>query len=139
MRLNSHSRLNLILALQDAMRQGGDEALMLDPHGHVSSCNATNFFWIRDGAVYTSGGAFCFNCITRANVMALCRANEIPLRAGDYTLDHAHAADEAFVTGTLGGVTPVRALDGHTMAVPGPVTARLRDVYAALMDADAAA
>jgi branched-chain amino acid aminotransferase len=59
------------------------------------------------------------------------------VNAGDFALDHAQAADEAFVTGTLGGVTPVRALDGHVMAVPGPVTARLRALYAALMDADA--
>jgi branched-chain amino acid aminotransferase len=139
MRLNSHSRLNLILALQDAIRQGADEALMLDMQGHVSSCNATNFFWVRQGAVFTSSGATCFNGITRANIMALCRDHGIPLHEGDYGLDHTRAADEAFVTGTLGGVTPVCALDGNTMGVPGPVTTRLRALYAALMDADAAA
>jgi branched-chain amino acid aminotransferase len=140
MRLNSHSRLNLIRALLDAIHAGADEALMLDPHGFVSSCNATNFFAVRGATILTSNGQFCFNGITRANIIALCHTNNIPLQIGDFTMDHAHTADEAFVTGTLGGVTPVRAIDGHPMpSTPGPVTTRLRTLYAALMDSDAAA
>jgi branched-chain amino acid aminotransferase len=140
MRLNSHSRLNLIRALLEAVEAGADEALMLDPEGLVASCNATNFFCVRGGAVHTAGDAFCFNGITRANVMALCRANNIPLHVGGLTVHEVHAADEAFVTGTLGGLTPVREIDGHALgATPGPVTARLRQLYAALMDDDAAA
>jgi branched-chain amino acid aminotransferase len=140
MRLNSHSRLNLIRALLEAVDAGADEALMLDPNGFVASCNATNFFCVRGDTVHTSGDEFCFNGITRANVMALCRANTIDLRIGDLTLDMVHAATEAFVTGTLGGVTPVCEIDGHALgATPGPVTARLRGLYAALMDADAIA
>ena len=82
MRLNSHSRLNLITALLDAIRAGADEALMLDPRGHVSSCNATNLFWVRGGRVETSAGAYCFNGVTRANVIALCRDAAIPLTLG---------------------------------------------------------
>lgn len=140
MRLNSHSRLHLITALLDAIKVGADEALMLDPHGFVSSCNATNFFFVKDGVVRTSSGAFCFNGVTRANVIALCEANHVPLEASDFTLDQVHAADEAFVTGTFGGVTPVREIDGVKLGgtPPGPVTGRMRALYEALKDAEAA-
>lgn len=139
MRLNSHSRLNLIIALLDAIEAGADEALMLDPEGHVSSCNATNFFCVRDGQVWTSTGEFCFNGITRDNVIALCREHRIPLHVENFSLDHAHHAQEAFVTGTFGGVTPVRSIDGRTLphALPGPVTQRLRELYNALKDKEA--
>ena len=139
MRLNSHSRLNLIMALNQAIAAGADEALMLDPHGFVSSCNATNFFFVRDGEVRTSRGDYCFNGITRANIIALCREHGIALRLGDFTLDEVHAADEAFVTGTFGGITPVSRIDDHILpaALPGPVTTRLRALYENLKDADA--
>jgi branched-chain amino acid aminotransferase len=138
MRLNSHSRLNLITALLDAVHAGADEALMLDPDGYVSSCNATNFFAVVDGVVLTSAGDFCFNGITRGKVMALCGLHGIALRVGRFTLDDAQRADEAFVSGTLGGLTPVRSIDGHAMRqMIGPVTAELRRLYAALMDAEA--
>lgn len=140
MRLNSHSRLNLILALQEAIRAGADEALMLDPHGHVASCNATNFFWVRDGELRTSSGEYCFNGVTRANVIALARENDIPLRLADFPVEDAQGADEAFVTGTFGGLTPVRSIDGRELsdALPAPLTARLRGLYDALKDAEAA-
>ena len=140
MRLNSHSRLNLIRALLEAIDAGADEALMLDPDSNVASCNATNFFCVRDGTVHTAASDFCFNGITRGNIIALCEANDIALRVGDFSLEHARAADEAFVTGTLGGVSPVRAIDNCALgAAPGPVTIRLRALYNALMDSDAAA
>ncbi|MEO8113047.1 MAG: aminotransferase class IV [Phenylobacterium sp.] len=140
MRINSHSRLSLILALQEAIRAGADEALMLDPHGRVSSCNATNLFWVKDGRVMTSTGDYCFNGVTRANVIQLCRQHSVPITLGDFELDDIHAADEAFVTGTFGGLTPVREIDGHPLpaALPGPVTTQLRAAYEALKDADAA-
>jgi branched-chain amino acid aminotransferase len=139
MRLNSHSRLNLILALLEAIDAGADEALMLDPHGKVSSCNATNLFWARDGTVFTSTGAFCFNGMTRAQVIGLCRENDIPIRLGAFDPDAVRGADEAFVTGTMGGLTPVQLVDGHQMsASPGPVMRRLAGLYQALQDADAA-
>jgi len=140
MRLNSHSRLNLIRALLDVIPKGADEALMLDPHGFVSSCNATNFFFVASGEVWTSSGEYCFNGVTRANVVALCRANAIPVSLADFTLDDVARADEAFVTGTFGGITPVRAIDGRALpaALPGPMTRRLRELYANLKDRDAA-
>lgn len=139
MRLNSHSRLNLIRALIDVMDKGGDEALMLDPHGFVSSCNATNFFWVREGQVRTSKGDYCFNGVTRANVITLCREESVPLVLGDFPVEDARAADEAFVTGTFGGLTPVRQIDGRMLpeALPGPVTAQLRAAYERLKDRDA--
>jgi branched-chain amino acid aminotransferase len=140
MRLNSHSRLALITALLEAIRAGADEALMLDPNGRVSSCNATNFFWVKDGRVMTSTGDFCFNGVTRGNVIELCRREGVPITLGDFELDDVHAADEAFVTGTFGGLTPVREIDGQALpaALPGPVTSQLRAAYAALKDAEAA-
>jgi branched-chain amino acid aminotransferase len=139
MRLNSHSRLNLITALLQAIRAGADEALMLDPHGFVSSCNATNFFWVRGGQVFTSTGDYCFHGVTRANVIALCRAHGVPVTLGNFTLKDVHAADEAFVTGTFGGLTPVRSIDGVSLPapLPGAVTARLRALYEALKDLEA--
>ncbi len=140
MRINSHSRLALIQALIQAIEAGADEALMLDPNGFVSSCNATNFFFVRDGAVFTSSGKYCFNGVTRANVIALCERHGVPLHLGDFTLAELYGADEAFVTGTFGGLTPVRMIDGRTLpaALPGPVTQKLRAAYEALKDEDAA-
>jgi branched-chain amino acid aminotransferase len=139
MRLNSHSRLSLILALQEAIQAGADEAVMLDPGGHVSSCNATNLFWVRGGSVRTSTGTFCFNGVTRGNVIDLCGANDIPLELGHFPPDDLRTADEAFVTGTFGGLTPVREVDGEVLreVLPGPVTTRLRALYEQLKDAQA--
>ncbi|HRP34658.1 MAG TPA: aminotransferase class IV [Gammaproteobacteria bacterium] len=138
MRLNSHSRLNLIQALLEAIELGADEALMLDPHGFVASCNATNFFIVRGGVVRTSSGEFCFNGITRAHVIALCRANGIPVELANFTVDEARSADEAFVTGTFGGVVPVASLDGreHPRPLPGPFTARISRLYQGLLQAE---
>ena len=140
MRLNSHSRLNLILALNQAIAAGADEALMLDPDGFVSSCNATNFFWVRDGEVRTSTGEFCFNGVTRANVIRLCQGKGVPIRLDSFDVEDARGADEAFVTGTFGGLTPVREIDGRALPLmlPGPMTTRLRALYEALKDAEAA-
>lgn len=140
MRLNSHSRLNLVRALLDVLARGADEALMLDPHGFVSSCNATNFFFVRSGEVCTSTGEYCFNGVTRGNVISLCHENRVPIRLGDFALDDAHEAEEAFVTGTFGGITPVREIDGHLLrgGVPGQVTAQLRRLYEQLKDTEAA-
>lgn len=137
MRINSHSRLPLILALNEAIAAGADEALMLDPRGNVSSCNATNFFWVVGGEVRTSSGEFCFNGVTRANVMALCAANGIPLSRGHFPAADLADAEEAFCTGTFGGLTPVRSIDGGVLPgnLPGPVTARLIDLYEALKTA----
>ena len=140
MRLNSHSRLNLITALLEAIEAGADEALMLDPAGFVSSCNATNFFFVRGGEILTSTGEFCFNGVTRGQVIELCQRHGLRLRQGAFAPEFARAADEAFVTGTMAGVTPVRQIDDFTMSeCPGPVTKRIRALYEDLKDADAAA
>jgi branched-chain amino acid aminotransferase len=131
LRLNSHSRLNLIQALIQAIEAGGDEALMLDPHGFVASCNSTNFFVVRRGELWTSTGRYNFKGITRGTIVELCAAHGICVRELDFTLAEAYGADEAFVTGTLGGVTPVVRIDGRTIGagVPGEITRRIGDWY----------
>jgi branched-chain amino acid aminotransferase len=138
MRLNSHSRLNLIQALLEAIEAGADEALMLDPHGFVASCNATNFFIVRDGIVRTSRGEYCFNGITRGHVIELCRANDIAVELADFSVEDARAADEAFVTGTFGGVVPVAFIDGAEFSrpLPGPFTDRIGKLYRALLQSE---
>jgi branched-chain amino acid aminotransferase len=135
MSLNSHSRLPLILALVQAIKAGAHEALMLDPRGFVASCNATNFFIVRKGEVWTSSGHYCFRGITRGHALALARADGIPAFERDFALADVYTADEAFVTGTFGGITPVRSVDGRDIGTtrPGPVTQRLDALYKALL------
>lgn len=133
LRLNSHSRLNLIQALIQAIHAGADEALMLDPQGFVASCNSTNFFIVRRGALWTSTGAFCFKGLTRQAVIDAWRAAGGTAEEKPFTLAEAYAADEAFVTGTLGGVTPVTRIDGRLIGTgrPGPVTRQASNRYLA--------
>jgi branched-chain amino acid aminotransferase len=132
LRLNSHSRLNLIQALIQAIHAGADEALMLDPRGFVASCNSTNFFVVRGGELWTSTGAYSFKGITQRNVIDAWTAAGGIARECDFTLAQVYAADEAFVTGTLGGVTPVTKVDGRTIGdgKPGALTARVSALYA---------
>lgn len=129
--LNSHSRLNLIQALIQAIAAGADEALMLDHRGVVASCNSTNFFIVRKGELWTSTGLTCFKGITRGHVLDLFGASVGPAREIDFTLAQVYSADEAFVTGTLGGVTPVSRVDGRTIGDgrPGPLTRRTAALY----------
>lgn len=131
LRLNSHSRLNFIQALIQAINMGADEALMLDDRGFVASCNSTNFFIIRGEELWTSTGSTCFNGITRSKVINLWREAGKPVFEKDYTLAETYAADEAFVTGTLGGITPVTLIDGRKVGqgTPGPVTLAIADLY----------
>lgn len=133
LRLNSHSRLNLIQALLQAIHAGADEALMLDPRGFVASCNSTNFFIVRGGELWTSTGAYSFKGITQASVVAAWREAGGVARECDFTLAQVYAADEAFVTGTLGGVTPVVKVDGRTIGSgqPGQLAARAAERYLA--------
>lgn len=133
LRLNSHSRLNFIQALIQAINMGADEALMLDDRGFVASCNSTNFFIIRGEELWTSTGSTCFNGITRAKVIKLWRDAGKPVFEKDYTLAETYSADEAFVTGTLGGITPVTMIDGRKVGAgkPGPVTSSVSDLYRA--------
>ncbi|UWQ17724.1 aminotransferase class IV [Jannaschia sp. M317] len=133
LRLNSHSRLNFIQALIQAINMGADEALMLDDRGFVASCNSTNFFIIRGEELWTSTGATCFNGITRSKVIKIWRDAGKRVFEKDYTLAETYAADEAFVTGTLGGITPVTKIDGRKVGQgsPGPVTAEISRLYQA--------
>ena len=130
-KLNSHSKLNCILACIAAEKAGADEALMLDVHGFVNTTNACNFFIVRKGAVWTSTGDYCMNGITRAKVIELCRANDIPVFERNFSLVDCYGADEAFVTGTFGAQSPVGEIDGRVIGSGeiGPVTERIRALY----------
>jgi branched-chain amino acid aminotransferase len=139
-KLNSHSKLNCITACIQAIEAGADEALMLDPHGFVATCNSTHFFIVRRGEVWTSTGAYCLGGITRANVIRLCRDNDIPVYEKNFSLTDVYGADEAFVTGTFAGLVPARSVDGRMLtAGRGPMTERLQGLYKALVEADVAA
>ncbi len=112
-RLNCHSKLHEVQALIQAIEAGYDEALMLDIHGFVSTCNATNFFMVKNNEVWTSTGAYCMNGITRGNIIKVCQENNIPCYQKNFSLFDVYDADEAFVTGSFGGVTPVTKIDGR--------------------------
>ena len=137
-RLNTHSKLNCITACIQAIKAGFDEALMLDPHGFVATCNSTHFFIVRDGEVWTSSGDYCLAGITRANVISLCRHNGIPSFEKNFSLSQVYGAQEAFVTGTLGGVVPVIEVDGRAIGEgrSGPMVQRLQNLYAELVNKD---
>jgi branched-chain amino acid aminotransferase len=131
-RLNCHSKLHEVIALLQALEAGADEALMLDPTGSVATCNATNFFVVRRGEVWTSTGHYSLNGITRRMIIALCRTQGIPVSERPFSLTDVYGADEAFVTGTFGGITPVIEVDGRRIGTGerGELTARLTDLYA---------
>ena len=130
-RLNCHSKLHEVLALLQAIEAGADEALMLDIHSFVATCNATNFFMVKGSELWTSTGQYCMNGITRAKVIKVCKNVEIPCLQKNFSLFDVYGADEAFVTGTFGGLTPVTAVDGRTIGegVCGPMTRRLEALY----------
>ena len=140
-KLNSHSKLNCITACIQATNAGADEALMLDPHGFVATCNSTHFFIVRRGEVWTSTGQYCIPGVTRGNIIRLCRDLNIPVFEKHFSLYDVYGADEAFVTGTFAGTTPVRIIDGRPVRNPlstddwkgaGPITQQLSDSYKAL-------
>lgn len=135
-KLNSHSKLNCILACIAAEKAGADEALMLDIHGFVNTTNACNFFIIRKGEVWTSTGDYCMNGITRQKVIDLCRNNDIPVFEKNFSLVETYSADEAFLTGTFGAQTPVGKIDGRVIGTGdlGPLTTRIRALYKDMID-----
>ena len=137
-KLNSHSKLNCIIALNHAIRAGADEALMLDPYGFVNTTNACNFFIVRKGEVWTSTGDYCMNGITRQKVIDVCRDNGIPVFERNYSLVDAYGADEAFLTGTFGAQTPVFEIDGRRIGngEAGPMFHRIRSLYKELIAAE---
>jgi branched-chain amino acid aminotransferase len=137
-KLNSHSKLNCITACIQATAAGADEALMLDPHGFVATCNSTHFFIVRRGQVWTSSGDYCLGGITRSNVLQVCREAGIPAFEKNFSLTEVYSAEEAFVTGTFAGVAPVRSIDGRVIGdgAPGPMLKRLQALYRALVQRD---
>ncbi|MEP1144548.1 MAG: aminotransferase class IV [Henriciella sp.] len=136
-KLNSHSKLNCILACIQADKAGADEALMLDPDGFVATCNSTHFFIVRDGEVWTSPPEYCLGGITRANIIRVCRENDIPVFEKRFSLFDVYSADEAFITGTFAGATPVREVDGRTIStLNGPMSQRLSALYKDLVEAN---
>jgi branched-chain amino acid aminotransferase len=143
-KLNSHSKLNCITPCIQAYTAGADEALMLDPHGFVATCNSTHFFIVRKGEVWTSTGQYCLGGITRGNVIALCRDNGIPVFEKSFSLTDVYGADEAFVTGTFAGVVPVHTIDGRRIGdrdsgnARGPMVERLQALYQQLVARDVA-
>ncbi len=135
-KLNSHSKLNCITACIQAAKAGADEALMLDPHGFVATCNSTHFFIVRKGEVWTSSGDYCLGGITRGNVIALCQQNSIPVLQKNFSLTDVYGADEAFVTGTFAGLAPVREVDGRVIGdgERGPMVERLQQLYLEMLE-----
>ena len=130
-RINSLSKHNCIAACIEAAELGGDEGLMLDPNGNVSTCNSTHFFIVRGGEGWTSTGEFCLDGITRRKVLDLCKKNDIPAFERDFSLSDVRSADEAFVTGTFAGLTPVVSFDGKAVGggIRGPLCERLQNLY----------
>ena len=139
-KLNSHSKLNCITACIQAAKAGADEALMLDPHGFVATCNSTHFFIVRKGEVWTSTGDYCLGGITRGNVIQLCEQNDIPVRQKNFSLTDVYGANEAFVTGTFAGLAPVAEIDGRVIGdgQRGPMVEKLQQLYLAMLEAECA-
>jgi branched-chain amino acid aminotransferase len=135
-KINSHSKLNCILASIQATEAGADEALMLDPHGFVATCNSTHFFIVRKGEVWTSSGKYCLGGITRGLALEVAREAGIPAVEKDFSLTDVYGADEAFVTGTFAGIVPVRELDGRKLTCRGPMVERLQRLYRERIERD---
>jgi len=139
-KLNSHSKLNCITACIQATQAGADEALMLDPHGFVATCNSTHFFIVKDGEVWTSSGDFCLDGITRGNVIDIALAAGITVCERNFSLIDVYGADEAFTTGTFAGLAPVGTVDGRQIGTArGPMVERLQTLYLDRLHADTAA
>jgi branched-chain amino acid aminotransferase len=134
-RINSLSKHNCIAACIEAAEKGGEEGLMLDPHGFVSTCNSTHFFMVKGGVVMTSTGEFCLEGITRGKVLEICDMNHIPFSESNFTLDDVSSAEEAFVTGTFAGLTPVVSFDGRPIGggKRGPMCEKLQNLYQELV------
>ena len=139
-KLNSHSKLNCILACIAAEKAGADEALMLDINGFVNTTNACNFFIVKKDEVWTSTGDYCMNGITRQKVIDICRSDGIPVYEKNFSLVDTYSAEEAFLTGTFGAQTPVGSIDGRSIGNGelGPITERIRKLYKLLIKKECA-
>ena len=129
--INSLSKHNCIAACIEAEKKGADEGLMFDPNGYVTTCNSTNFFIIRSGEVWTSTGEYCLKGITRSTVISICKQNQIPVHEKNFSIDDVYTADEAFVTGTFAGITPVVEIDDRQINnnLRGELTKTLQNYY----------
>src|SRR3954463_11079186 len=140
-KINSHSKLNDILPCIQAYTAGADRASVPGPDGFGATCNPPHIFMVSGaGEVLTSDGRYTLAGITRANVLELCRGNDIPARETTFSLSDVYSAREAFVTGTFAGVVPVRSVDGRTIGDGrrGPVVERLQSLYRELVEGDVA-
>ena len=135
-KLNSHSKLNCILACIAAQKAGADEALMLDVNGFVCTTNSCIFFIVRSGEVWTSTGDYCLNGITRQKVIEICKLEGIPIFEKNFSLVEVYGADESFLTGTFGAQVPVGLVDGRPIGngVAGDITKRIRSAYFDLIE-----
>ena len=135
-KFNSHSKLNCVIACLQSTKAGGDEALMLDPHGFVSTTNSCNFFVVRKGEVWTSTGDYCMNGITREKIIIACKSLEVPIFEKNFSLLESYSADEAFLTGTFGGVVQVSSIDGHKIGNggEGKILVKLKKFYEAMIE-----
>ena len=133
-KLNSHSKLNCILACIQANKLGADESLMLDPLGFVNTTNSCNFFIVKNNQVWTSTGDYCMNGVTRQNIINLCKENNIPIYEKNFSLVDVYSADEAFITGTLGSLTNVTSIDNRNIGSNNnPMSDNLRNYYKKLL------
>lgn len=136
-KLNSHSKINCITACIQATKAGADEALMLDPHGFVATCNSTHFFIVRKGEVWTSTGDYCLGGVTRGVIIDICREAGIPVFEKNFTLTQVYSAEEAFTTGTFAGLVPVIEVDGRKISDSrGPMVERLQALYRQKLEAE---
>ena len=137
-KLNSHSKLNCILACIQAEKAGADEALMLDPLGFVSTTNSCNFFIVKGSEVWTSTGDYCMNGITRKKIIEICKLNQISIYEKNFSLVDVYSADEAFITGTLGSLVPVKSIDGRLIENKNnySMTEKLLKLYEELTQSD---
>lgn len=123
--------LNSMLALQEALDCGYDEALLLDNEGYVSEGSGENIFIVRNGALFTPDLASALEGITRETIFVLAKEKGLEVREKRITRDEVYIADEAFFTGTAAEVTPIRELDGRMIGqgCRGPVTEMLQKTY----------
>ena len=143
-KLNSHSKINCIVACIQATKAGASEALMLDPHGFVATCNSTHFFIVKDSKVITSTGQFCIDGVTRGAVLKICKREGFEWAETNFSLSDVYSADEAFVTGTFAGLVPVISVDGRQIGEAdidsndrrGPMVKKLQSLYMKLVDED---
>ena len=128
---NTLSKLNCILASIEANKLGYDEGIMNDMHGFISTCNSTNLFFIKNGQIITSTGQYCLNGITRSKTIEVCKKNNISCHEKDFTFEDISDCEEAFVTGTFGGIIPVSTLENQSLQSTNKesITNKIRTLY----------